>query len=86
VKGGFAPIVLKKSFLGDERDFLEPLMHFMRGDVRDHIVSRKSDHGPSYRRKELCCRRDVKKSTLAEVSGAFDFRLLQRNPPKAVVR
>jgi hypothetical protein len=54
VKGGFAPIVLKKSFLGDERDFLEPLMHFMRGDVRDHIVSRKSDHGPSYRRKELC--------------------------------
>jgi hypothetical protein len=46
----FAPIVLKKSFLGDERNFLGPLMRFVRGDVRDHIVSHKNDHGPSYRR------------------------------------
>jgi hypothetical protein len=44
------PIVLKKSFLGDERNFLGPLMRFVRGDVRDHIVSHKSDHGPSYQR------------------------------------
>jgi hypothetical protein len=22
-------------------------MHFVRGDVRDHIVSHKNDHGPS---------------------------------------
>src|ERR1700694_4475169 len=44
------PIVLKKSFLGDERNFLGPLMRFVRGDVRDHIVSNKSDHGPSYQR------------------------------------
>jgi hypothetical protein len=35
-----------KVFLGDERKFLEPLMRFIRGDVRDHIVSSKIDHGP----------------------------------------
>jgi hypothetical protein len=26
--------------------FLEPLMRFTRGDVRDRIVSSKIDHGP----------------------------------------
>jgi hypothetical protein len=40
------PILLQKSFWGDERKFLEPLMRFTRGDVRDHIVSSKIDHGP----------------------------------------
>ena len=38
--------MLQKSFWGDERKFLEPLMRFARGDVRDHIVSSKIDHGP----------------------------------------
>src|SRR6476659_2240281 len=33
----FVPIVLQKSFWGDERNFLEPLMRFTRGDVRDRI-------------------------------------------------
>jgi hypothetical protein len=37
----------KKSFWGDERKFLEPLMRFARGDMRDHIVSHKNDHGAS---------------------------------------
>ena len=46
----FAPIVLQKSFLGDERNFLGPLMRFVCGDVRDLIVSHKNDHGPSHRR------------------------------------
>ena len=45
----FVPIVLKKSFWGDERNFLELLMRFTRGDVRDHIDSSKIDHGPSWR-------------------------------------
>ena len=35
-----------KVFLGCERKFLEPLMRFTRGDVRDHIGSSKIDHGP----------------------------------------
>jgi hypothetical protein len=40
------PILLRKSFWGGERKFLEPLMRFMRGNVRDHIVSSKIDHEP----------------------------------------
>jgi hypothetical protein len=44
------PIVLKKSFLGDGQNFLGPLMRLASGYVRDHIVSHKNDHGPSYRR------------------------------------
>ena len=39
-------ILLQKSIWGGERKFLEPLMRFTRGDVRDHIVSSKIDHGP----------------------------------------
>ena len=41
----FVPILLQKSFWGGERKFLEPLMRFTRGDVRDLIVSSKIDHG-----------------------------------------
>ena len=43
---GFVPILLQKSFWGGEGKFLQPLMRFTRGDVRDHIVSFKIDHGP----------------------------------------
>jgi hypothetical protein len=42
-------IVLQKSFLADERNFSGPLMRFVRGDVRDHIILYKNDYGPSYR-------------------------------------
>jgi hypothetical protein len=45
----FVPILLKKSFLADEQNFSGPLMRSARGDVRDHIVLHKNDHGPSYR-------------------------------------
>jgi hypothetical protein len=30
-------ILLQKSFWGVEQKFLEPLVRFARGDVRDHI-------------------------------------------------
>src|ERR1700687_6525577 len=43
----FVPIVLKKSFWGDERKFLGPLMRFARGDMGDHVVSSKIDYRPS---------------------------------------
>jgi hypothetical protein len=39
-------ILLQKSFWGGGGKFLQPLMRFTRGDVRDHIVSSKIDHGP----------------------------------------
>jgi hypothetical protein len=38
----FWRIVLKKSFGGDDRIFLGPLMRFVRGDVRDHTFLRKT--------------------------------------------
>ena len=46
---GLARILLQKSFGGDERNFLGPLMRFARRDVRDHIAYQKNDHGASYR-------------------------------------
>jgi hypothetical protein len=45
----FREILLKKSFLADERNFLRPLMRFALGDVRGLIVLDKNDYGPSYR-------------------------------------
>ena len=39
------PILLQKSFWCGERKILEPLMRSTRGDVGDHIVSSKIDHG-----------------------------------------
>ena len=50
VTGRFAPILLKKSFWGSGRNFLEPLMRFARDDASDLVASQKNDHGPSYRR------------------------------------
>jgi hypothetical protein len=71
----FVPILLKKAFLGDERNFLEPLMRFARVDVRTTSFPQKNDHGPLYRRHGALQRLDVKKSTFARISMSFDFRL-----------
>jgi hypothetical protein len=38
------PMLSKKSFGGNKRNFLKLLMRFVRSHVRDHIVSRKNDH------------------------------------------
>jgi hypothetical protein len=48
--GPFRADSVEKVFWGDERNFLGPLMPFARGDVRDHIVSHKTDQGASYGR------------------------------------
>jgi hypothetical protein len=66
-------IVLKKSFLADEQKFLEPLMRFVRGDVRDHIVSPKIDHGPSWRRYRALQRRRGLKINFREILGVVRF-------------
>jgi hypothetical protein len=39
---------VEKVFLGDDQNFLGRLMHFARGDMREHIVSHKNDHGAWY--------------------------------------
>jgi hypothetical protein len=66
-------IVLKKSFWGDERKFLEPLMRFARGGMRDHIVSHKNDHGASYRRYGVLPWRSRKKINFCEIFGVVRF-------------
>jgi hypothetical protein len=66
---GFAPIVLKKSFLDDERNFLGPLMRSARVDVRD-------DHRPSYRRYRAFQRHKRLRINCSEILGVvrfFDF-------------
>ena len=55
----FVPIVLKKSFLGDERNFIGPLMRFACGDVRDHVVSHKNDQDLRIDVTELCSGSDI---------------------------
>ena len=67
---------MQKSFWGGERKFLEPLMRFTRGDVRDHIDLRG---GVEKRRSS----REVQRSTFARFLGLFDFRLLQQYLPTA---
>jgi hypothetical protein len=66
-------IVLKKSFWGDERKFLGPLMPFARGDVRDHVVSHKSDQGASYGRYTVLQWRSRLKISFCEIFGVVRF-------------
>jgi hypothetical protein len=69
----FAPIVLKKSFLAEQRKFLGPLMRFVRGDVRDHIDSPKIDHGLLYRRCRALQRQRYLKIDFREIFGVARF-------------
>jgi hypothetical protein len=39
---------VEKVFLGCLSNFSGPLMRFTRGDVRDHTVLSKIDHGPPF--------------------------------------
>jgi hypothetical protein len=63
----------KKDFEGNKRNFLELLMRFVRGDLRDHIVSHKNDHGPSYRHYRASQRRGSSKITICEIFGVVRF-------------
>src|ERR1700690_2925882 len=66
-------IVLQKSFWVDQRKFLGPLMHFALGDVRGHIISRKNDHGPAYRRYGPLQRQILIKIDFREIFGIVRF-------------
>src|SRR5689334_7657311 len=74
---GLWPILLQKSFWGDERKILEALMRFTRRDVRDHIVSSKSITDLRSGTEKPRGRREAQRSTFARFLGLFDFRLLQ---------
>ena len=55
----FHLIVLQKSFWADQRKFLGPLMRFALGDVRDHMISRKSDPDPRIGAMDRCSDRNL---------------------------
>jgi hypothetical protein len=65
--------VLKKSFWGDDQNFSGPLMRFARGDMGDHIVSHKNDHGPSYRPYRALQREERLRIDFREIIGAARF-------------
>jgi hypothetical protein len=65
--------MLKKSFWGDDENFSGPLMPFARGDMRDHIVSHKNDHGASYRRYGVLPWRGRLKINFCEIFGVVRF-------------
>src|SRR5882672_10084285 len=65
----FAPILLQKDFWGDERQISGTLTRVARGDVRDHVVPRKNDHGPAERRDDASQRYSSLKITFREIFG-----------------
>jgi len=69
----FWQIVLQKSFWGDERNFLRPLMRFVGKDVRDLIAHQKNGHGASYRRHRGSQRRNCLKFDFREILGVVQF-------------
>src|SRR6266545_4496314 len=66
-------MVLKKSFLGDERNFSGPLTRFASRDVRDHILSHKIDNGSSYWSQRALQRRRPPKIDIREIFGEDRF-------------
>ena len=69
---GLVPIV-QKSFGSDERNFLGPLMRFVRRDVRDLIAHQKNGRGASYRRHRVLQRRSRPKFGFREIFGVVRF-------------
>jgi hypothetical protein len=65
--------VLKKFFWGDDQNFSGLLMRFARGDMRDHIVSHKNDHGASYKRYGVLQWRSRLKISFCEIFGVVRF-------------
>ena len=52
-----------------DQNFSGLLMRFARSDMRDHIVSRKADHGASYRRYGVLPWRSWQKINFCEIFG-----------------
>jgi hypothetical protein len=64
---------VEKVFWEWRTKFLEPLMRFVRSDVRDHAASQKNNHGPSYRRYGAFQRRSCPKISIFEIFGVVRF-------------
>lgn len=81
----FDPIVLKKSFSGDDQNSLEPLIRLACGDVRGHIQSYKAITDTRIGATVQCSGRDGKGSAFVRFSAAFGFQLLQDYLPITVM-
>jgi hypothetical protein len=68
-----SPIVLQKPFWGGDQNFSGPLMPFARGDMRDHIVLHKNDHGASYGRYAVLQWWSRLKISFCEIFGVVQF-------------
>jgi hypothetical protein len=66
-------IVLQKPFWGGDQNFSGPLMPFARGDMRDHIVLHKNDHGASYGRYAVLQWWSRLKISFCEIFGVVQF-------------
>jgi hypothetical protein len=66
-------ILLQKSFWRDDRKLSGPLVRFARGDMRDHIVSRRNDHGASYRSYGVLQWQSRLKINVCEIFGVVRF-------------
>ena len=75
-------ILLQKSFGGDERNFLGPLIRFVRRDVRDLIAYQKNGHGASYRRHRVLRRRSCLKFDFREIFGVVRFSTFATESPQ----
>lgn len=65
--------IVAKVFLGRGLKFSEPLVLPALRDVRDHIVSRQNDHGPSYRRHAASQRQRCVEIDFGEIFGVVGF-------------
>ena len=65
--------MLQKSFWGDDQNFSGPLIPFALGDMRDHSVSHKNDHGASYGRYAVLQRWGRLKISFCEIFGVVQF-------------
>ena len=60
-------------------------MRFARGDMRDHIVSHKNDHGASYRRYGVLPWRSWLKINFCEIFGVVRFSTFATPSPSCGV-
>jgi hypothetical protein len=74
--------LLQKSFWGGERKFLEPLMRFTRGEVREpyRFIQNRSRTSVTALEGDAAGEKS-KRSALARFFRLFDFRLLQQYLP-----
>ncbi len=64
-------------------------MRFARSDMRDHIVSRKNDHGASYRRYGVLPKRSWLKTNICEIFDVVQlstFATLSPDEPTSLAR